>query len=68
MNHHFILLTTINNIEVAVNVAAIADIYEEESYRMIQLVGLAGTVGPSDSFIRVKESLGDILELVGFAK
>lgn len=46
MKHHFILLTTINNIEVAVNVAAIAAIYEEESYRMIQLVGLAGTVGP----------------------
>lgn len=61
MKHHFILLTTVEDVEVAVNVERIAAIYEDGKYRSL-MYSFDG------DYIRVKESLGDILELVGFAK
>ena len=61
MKHHFVLLTTVENVEVAVNVDRIAAIYEHGEYRSL-LFSFDG------DFIRVKESLGDLLNLVGFAR
>lgn len=61
MKHHFILLTTVENVEVAVNVELIAAIFEHYEYRSLLIPG-------EPDYIRVKESLGDLLNLVGFAK
>lgn len=60
MKHHFILLTTTENVEVAVNVETIAAVYEHGEYRSLLIVGIP------DDYMRVKESLGDILTLVHF--
>ena len=59
MKHHFILLTTIENVEVAVNVEKIAAIYEHGEYRSLMF-------SFDGDYIRVKESFGDILTLVNF--
>lgn len=61
MKHHFVLLTTVENVEVAVNVDRIAAIYEHGEYRSLMF-------SFDGDFIRVKESLGDLLNLVGFAR
>jgi len=61
MKHHFILLTTVEDVEVAVNVERIAAIYEHGEYRSLMF-------SFDGDFIRVKESLGDLLNLVGFAR
>ena len=59
MKTHFILLTTTDGDDVAVNVANIAAVYERNVHRAIVFQGHA-------SPLCVKESLGDILTLVGF--
>jgi hypothetical protein len=61
MKHHFVLLTTVENVEVAVNVERIAAIYEHGEYRSLMF-------SFDGDYIRVKESLGDLLNLVGFAR
>ena len=61
MRSHFILLTTVDNVEVAVNVERIAAIYEHGEYRSLMF-------SFDGDYICVKESLGDLLNLVGFAR
>lgn len=61
MRSHFILLTTVEDVEVAVNVERIAAIYEHGEYRSLMF-------SFDGDYIRVKESLGDLLNLVGFAR
>lgn len=39
MKHHFILLTTVENLEVAVNVELIAAIFEHYEYRSLLIPG-----------------------------
>lgn len=56
---HFILLTTTQNMEVAVNVEQICAIHEHGEYRSLMF-------SFDGDYILVKESLGDILTLVGF--
>lgn len=58
MRSHFILLTTTENVEVAVNVETIAAVYEHGEYRSLLIVGIP------DDYMRVKESLEDIFILL----
>jgi len=61
MKHHFILLTTVDNEEVAVNVDRIIAIYEHGEYRSVMFTFDGG-------YFCVKESLEDLLNLVDFAR